>query len=75
MASFCEGVFEIVPMQHCTDADKKLMELIWVDTDTPVESHSQENTIDTVYQEIQHDEKTRFKEPQLILSCSRQCTT
>ena len=28
-----ECVFEIVPMQECRDAGKKLLELIWVDTD------------------------------------------
>ena len=29
-----EGVYEIVPMQDWKDAGKKLLELIWVDTDS-----------------------------------------
>ena len=27
------GVYEIVPMQECKDAGKKLLDLIWVYTD------------------------------------------
>ena len=33
-----EVAYEIVPMQECKDADKKLLELTWVDTDKSVES-------------------------------------
>ena len=33
-----EGVYEIVPMQDDKDAGKKLLELIWVDTDKSVDS-------------------------------------
>ena len=33
-----EAVYEIVPMQDCKDAGKKLFELIWVDTDKSVDS-------------------------------------
>ena len=32
-----EGVYEIVPMEECQDADKKLLELIWVDTGKSVD--------------------------------------
>ncbi len=32
-----EVVYEIVPMQECTDAGKKLLDLIWVDTDKSVD--------------------------------------
>ena len=32
-----EGVYEIFPMQDCKDAGKKLLELIWVDTDKSVD--------------------------------------
>ena len=32
-----EGVYEIVPMQECTDADIKPSDLIWVDTDKTVD--------------------------------------
>ena len=32
-----EGVYEIVPMQDCKDAGKKLLELIWVDADKSVD--------------------------------------
>ena len=32
-----EGVIEIVPMQDCKDASKKLLELIWVDTEKSVD--------------------------------------
>ena len=32
-----EGVYEIVPMQECKDADKKPLDLIWVDTDKSVD--------------------------------------
>ena len=31
-----EGVYEIVPMQECTDAGMKRLDLIWVDTDKSV---------------------------------------
>ena len=31
-----EGIYEIVPIQDCRDAGKKLLELIWVDTDKSV---------------------------------------
>ena len=33
-----EGVCAMVPMQECEDAGKKLLDLIWVDTDTSVDS-------------------------------------
>ena len=32
-----EGVYEIVPMRECKDAVKKLVDLIWVDTDKSVD--------------------------------------
>ena len=32
-----EGVYEIVPMQDCQDTGKKLLELIWVNTDKSVD--------------------------------------
>ena len=32
-----EGVHEIVPMQECTDAGMKPLDLIWVDTDKSVD--------------------------------------
>ena len=32
-----EGVYEIVPMRECRDADMKLLDLIWVDTDKSVD--------------------------------------
>ena len=32
-----EGVDEIVPMQECRDAGKKLLDLIWVETDKSVD--------------------------------------
>ena len=32
-----EGVRDIVPMLECKEAGKKLLELIWVDTDTSVD--------------------------------------
>ena len=31
------GVYEVVSMQQCKDASKKLLELIWVDTDRSVD--------------------------------------
>ena len=40
-----EGVHEIVRMQECKDGGKKLLDLIWVDTD---KSRSHENSIETV---------------------------
>ena len=45
-----EGVHEIVPMQECTDADKKLLDLTRLDTDTSVDSAQ------TVSQGIQDEE-------------------
>ena len=32
-----EGVCEIVPVQECKETSEKLLELIWVDTDTSVD--------------------------------------
>ena len=32
-----QGAHEIVPMQECKDAGKKLLDLIWVDTDKSVD--------------------------------------
>ena len=32
-----EGVYEIVPMRECKDADMRLLDLIWVDTDKSVD--------------------------------------
>ena len=32
-----EVVYEIFPMQECEDAGKKLLDLIWVDTDKSVD--------------------------------------
>ena len=32
-----EGIYEIVPMQECRDADMKPFDLIWVDTDKSVD--------------------------------------
>ena len=34
---YSEGVYEIVPMQECRDADMKPFDLIWVDTDKSVD--------------------------------------
>ena len=31
-----EGVYQTVPMQECEDVSKKLLDLIWVDTDKSV---------------------------------------
>ena len=47
-----EVVCEIVPMQECQDAGKKLLELIWVDSG----SRSQDNSIQTVCQGTQDEE-------------------
>ena len=68
-----EGVYEIVPMQDCKDADKKLLELIWVDTDKSVDSLSVKFDRDCVPRNTRRRSKARFKEPYLLLSCSRQC--
>ena len=38
-----EGVYEIVPMQQCKVAGKKLLELIWVDTDKSVDRPRKKN--------------------------------
>ena len=46
-------------MPECKDAGKKLLELIWVDTDKSV-SRSQENSIETVCQGIQDEEAKRY---------------
>ena len=37
------GVHEIDPMQECEDAGKKLLDLIWVDTDKSVDPAHQIN--------------------------------
>ena len=38
-----EDVYESVPMQDSKDAGKKLLDLMWVDTDKSVDHRSQEN--------------------------------
>ena len=68
-----EGVYEIVPMQDCKDAGKKLLELIWVDTDKSGDSLSVKFDRDCVPRNTRRRSKARFKEPYLLLSCSRQC--
>ena len=50
-----EGVHEIVPMQECEDASKKLLDLIQVDTDKSV-TPQPGNSIETVCQGIQDEE-------------------
>ena len=61
-----EGVYDIVPMQECKDAGKKKLELIWVNTNKPVDSaHLQIRS--RLCQGIQ-DEEARQD-----LSCSRHC--
>ena len=50
-----EGVYEIFLIRDCKDAPKKLLVLIWVDTDKSG-SRAQENSIETVCQGIQNEE-------------------
>ena len=51
-----DGVFEIAPMQECEDAGKKLLDLIWVDTNRSVCTPSLKNSIEPVCQEMQVEE-------------------
>ena len=66
-----EGVYEIVPMQDCEDAGKKLMDLtIWVDTDKSVDPLTRKLDRDLVLGSTRRRDKAKIKEPHLILSCS-----
>ena len=61
-----EGVYEIVLMQECKDAGKKVLELIWVDTGKSCGHRSQEKTIEAVCQGIQDEEARQVSKS---LSC------
>ena len=50
-----EGVYEIVPMQECRDADRNPLDLICVDTDKSVDP-TQENSIEIGWKRIQNEE-------------------
>ena len=43
-------------MQECKDADMKPLDLIWVDTDKSVSTHTQENSIEVICKRIQNEE-------------------
>ena len=53
-----EDVYESVPTQDCKDAGKKLLDLMWVDTDKSVDPRSQENR-SRLCQRIQDEECER----------------
>ena len=56
----------VVPMQECKDAGKKLLDLIWVDTDKSVDLRSQEKTIETLPGNTSRRGKAKFNEPYLF---------
>ena len=67
-----EGVYEIVPMQECQDANMKPLDLIWVDTN---------KSVDPAYKKIRsklcaREYKTKKQgkiQRTLLLNCSVQC--
>ena len=65
---------KLLPMHESKNAGKKLLDLIWVDTDKSVDPdpHSQGSSIETVCQGIQ-DEETRQNSKSFTCSCVVLC--
>ena len=69
-----EGVYDTVPMQGCKEADKKLLDLIWVDTDKSVDPAHKKIRLRLCARENETKKQGTFqKTPHLLLSCSLQC--
>ena len=67
-----QGVYEVVPMQECKDASKKLLELIWVDTDKSVDpAHMTFRSI-LCAEEYKTKQQGKIQKAYLLLSCSLQ---
>ena len=54
------GVYEVVPVQECRDAGKRLLDLFWVDRQI-CGSSSQEDSIKSVCQRVQDEEACKFQ--------------
>ena len=68
-------VCEIVPVQDCKDAGKKLLDLFGVDTDKSVDPAQliRKYDRDFVSESTRRRDRTKFKELYLRLSCFLQC--
>ena len=67
------GVYALVPMPACLGAGKKLLDLIWVDTDKSVDPAHKELPMNFVPGNTKRRIKAGFKEHDQLLCCSLQC--
>ena len=68
-----DKVYENVPMQDCNDAGKKLLDLIWVDTDECVDPAHKKIRSKLCAREYKRKKQGKNQRAHPLLNCSLQC--